>query len=295
MSPDRTSRFDGAGPRARVRRTILWIGGTPCGELAIARRGVAAALGGVPIVDLASAPATDDDIRLAGGTAEPVCIILASDRSGAWSAEGVLGLVRRWPLARLVAVTGSLGDGRRRSGPPMPGIEEIPWHDLGGRLGAWFADLEAGLPGSLGLPATARREDRLLDAPTFSPSPARRGGPIAMDVVAHDATALEGLVDMVGAIGHRVEHTATGRPPVDSPARLLLWDACALAPDDVEWLRLLVANRPVLDVVILESFPRGDVAAAALRAGAVALLGRPVNLETLSGTIERTVAARVGP
>lgn len=291
MSFDRTTGPDDASPRSRARRTILWIGSAAGGELAIARRGVASALVEASIVDLETAPAADDDGRVECGGAEPVCIVLASDRTGAWSPEKVLGIVRRWPLARLVAVTGSLGDGRRRSGPPMPGIEEIAWHDLGGRLGTWFADIDAGVPGSVGLPATARREDRLLDAPTFSPAPARRGGQIAIDVVAHDATALEGLVDMVRALGHRVERASTGRPPVDAAARLLLWDACTLTTSDIEWLRLVVANRPGLDVVILESFPRGDVAAAALRAGAAALLGRPVNLETLSGTIERSAAA----
>lgn len=292
MAPDRIAGLDGAGTRPRPRRTILWIGGTACGELAIARQDVEAALRGIPIVDMPAPHALGSAPVPADVPDEPVCIVLASDRAGLWNAERVLGLLRRWPLSRLVAVTASLGDGRRRSGPPMPGIEEIPWHDLGGRLGAWFADLEAGLPGSLGLPATARREDRFLDAPTFAPHAVRRSGAVAIGVVARDPTALEGVVEMVEALGHRVERVAIGRPPIDTTAPLLVWDACALGTDDLEWLRLLVANRPGLDVVILESFPRGDVAAAALRAGASAVLGRPVNLETLAGTIRRTAAAR---
>lgn len=293
MSFERSPGLEGTIRRPTARRTILWIGGAADGELAIARRGIACALGGMPIIDLPLPPEGDAESRLPGGDPEPICIVLASDRSGAWSPESVLGIVRRWPLARLVAVTGSLADGRRRSGPPMPGIEEVAWHDLGGRLGTWLADIDSGAPGSLGLPSTARREDRLLDAPTFAPDPPRRVHPVVIDVAAHDATALEGLVDMVRALGHRVDHTTIGRPPLDSPVRLLLWDACSLSPEGIEWLRLLVANRPGLGVVVLESFPRGDVALAAQRAGARAILGRPVNLETLSGTIERmTMAGR---
>jgi DNA-binding NarL/FixJ family response regulator len=65
----------------------------------------------------------------------------------------------------------------------------------------------------------------------------------------------------------------------------VVWDACRLESADLEWLRLLVANRPGVAVVILDSFPRGDSCRAALQAGAAAVLGRPVSLEALVGTL----------
>ena len=42
-----------------------------------------------------------------------------------------------------------------------------------------------------------------------------------------------------------------------------------------------------LFIVLLDSFPRGDTVAAALRAGAAAVLGRPVCLEAVAGTLLR--------
>ena len=61
----------------------------------------------------------------------------------------------------------------------------------------------------------------------------------------------------------------------------------AIGPDDLAWLRMLTANGPHTRVVLLESFPRGDAAEAALRAGAGAVLGRPLGLEALEGTLRR--------
>jgi hypothetical protein len=50
---------------------------------------------------------------------------------------------------------------------------------------------------------------------------------------------------------------------------------------------MLSANRPGLRIVLLESFPRGDSTQAAIRAGADAVLGRPVQLDALEGTLLR--------
>jgi hypothetical protein len=43
--------------------------------------------------------------------------------------------------------------------------------------------------------------------------------------------------------------------------------------------------------VLLESFPRGDSTASALRAGASAVLGVPISLESLTGTLQRLAIA----
>jgi hypothetical protein len=170
-------------------------------------------------------------------------------------------IARRWPLALIVSVGTSLVDGRRRSGPPLPGVEEVAWHDLAGRLDGWLAAFAAGRPGPLGLPTTARREERLLAA-TDAARESRDNSP-------------------------EMEGRATGRPRLDEPAAVLVWDVGHLEDEDLAWLRMLAANRPRLGIVILESFPRGDSTAAALLAGAYAVLGRPVALEALVGTLAR--------
>ena len=101
------------------------------------------------------------------------------------------------------------------------------------------------------------------------------------------ADDLEGLCDLLTVAGHRVVKRQVGRPHLDEAAGTLVWDVCDLAAADLEWLRLLAANRPGLFIVLLDSFPRGDTVASALRAGAAAVLGRPVCLEAVAGTLLR--------
>jgi hypothetical protein len=156
-------------------------------------------------------------------------------------------------------------------------------------LARWFFDLDAGVAGSLGQPPTARREDRLLEAPSFQPGnpPAYRLP--AVTVAARRLLDLDGLCELLFAVGHQVTRRTIGRPELVPAAGLVVWDACRLDTTDLEWLRMLVANQPGTAVVILESFPRGDSALSALRAGAAAVLGRPVGLESLGGTIAALV------
>jgi len=231
----------------------------------------------------------------------PALAVLATDRPGRWSLREVVSLSLRWPLMPIVAVTSSLVDGRRRSGPPFPGIEEVFWHDLPGRCERWLADLDAGRPGSLGLPATTRREERLLEslrreqasgirAVPAASGPALRSvprGSAAVAVVAEHAVDLEGLADLLTLAGRRILPRRSARPALDEPADLLVWDVGRIRHSHLAWLAMLAANRPGLRIVLLDSFPRGESSLAAMRAGADAVLGRPVLLETLEGTLVR--------
>ena len=263
-------------PATGGRRRVLWIGGASSLELAVARTAVAAQ---VPVIDAESPQAA-----LAVGGPTPTFAMLAADRPGRFTVADALPLSRAWPLMPIVSVASSLVDGRRRSGPQLPGIEEIPWHDLPGRCSWWLTALDEGRPTGLGLPATARREDRLLE-PLGG---IRSGGrPVASEVSVAAARAddLEGLCDLLQVAGHKVVHRQLGRPRLDETATTLVWDVGDLVPPELEWLRLLAANRPSLFIVVLDSFPRGDTVLAALRAGA-AVLGRPISLEALAGTLQ---------
>ncbi len=274
-------------PLRSAPRRVLWVGEIDADELAIARECLVRLTGCTVI--RASAPALDSPSSHQAadllGTSPADCILLAIDRPGRWSVEQVLGLSIAFPLTPIFAITTSLGDGRRRSGPPLPGVEELAWHDAGGRLARWFADLDAGLPGSLGLPPTVRREERFHEAPAFQ-TQSRPVGPLAsVTVAARSPLDLDGLVDLLAAAGHLIGERTIGRPELSPPDRLVVWDAGRFDSGDLEWLRLLVANRPGVAVVILDSFPRGEIARGALRAGASAILGRPVGLEVLAGTL----------
>lgn len=267
-------------------RCVLWVGETAGAELGLAHRWLAER----SAVIVAETPAAARDRIEAAGRGFPVLVVFATDRPGRHSLDDVLVVARQWPLAAIISVATSLADGRRRSGPPLPGVEEVAWHDLPGRLERWFADLAAGRPGLLGLPATARREERILAACDGLRESRNANEPLPVSVAAARSDDLEGLVDLISLSGRRIVRRTRGRPPLDEPATLLVWDVGCLGEEDLAWLRMLVANRPGLAVVLLESFPRGDATEAALGAGAGAVLGRPVMLESLEGTLARLEA-----
>ncbi len=274
-----------AEPSARgAARQVLWVGTAAGLELGLAR----AAL------DRVAAVCELDDPRDAGRPAQPIFAVLASDRPGRFTVSDAVALSRRWPLMPIVSVASSLVEGRRRSGPQLPGIEEVPWHDLAGRCGWWLTALDAGLPTGLGMPPTSRREDRLLESVA-----ALRCRPewaaVDVSVAAARPVELEGLCDLLAGAGHRVIHRSCGRPRIDESAAAVIWDVDDILPDHLAWLRLLVANRPQLEIVMLDSFPRGHTVAAAVQAGAAAVLGRPVSLEALVGTLLRVNQRKTEP
>lgn len=272
-----------AYPSPTQPRCVLWVGATTGAELGLAHRWLAERAA-VIVAETASAASSAVE---AAGRGLPVLAVFATDRPGRFALDDVLAVAREWPLAALVSVAASLADGRRRSGPPLPGIEEVAWHELPGRLERWFADLAAGRPGLIGLPATSRREERILAASDSLRASRAVGEPSSVSVAAARSDDLEGLVDLIALSGRRIARRTRGRPPLDEPAALLVWDVGCLGEEDIAWLRMLVANRPNLAVVLLESFPRGEATVAALEAGARAVLGRPVTLEALEGTLAR--------
>lgn len=259
---------------------VLWIGPTQRAEMRLARAWAAELVevhdAASPAVAWAAPPVFLDRT--------PAVILLAMDTPSRITLHDAVAVAVRWPLAPLVSVASSLVDGRRRSGPALAGIEEVPWHDLPGRLACWLADRAAGRPGTLGMPATARREDRLLEAMTRGHDRAAR--PI-VSVAAGNALDVEGLADLVTAAGGTVTRRSRGRPPLDEPAAVLVWDVGRISGDHLAWLRMLAANRPALRIVVMESFPRADTAQAAIAAGAAAVLGRPASAEAVAGTLAR--------
>jgi hypothetical protein len=276
---------------------LLWLGDLGLGEAAelkLARHAIARLATVHAMADVAAAVA---DPPVAFRERSPAVILLAAATPARWTLGDAVALAIRWPLAPLVSVAGSLADGRRRSGPPLPGVEEVPWHDLPGRLAAWLADREAGLPGTLGLPATARREERILEGLRRRQAVGRLAAEsgsesqVAVSVAAKRQAALDGLAGLVGATGGRVVCRTQGRPPLDDTTRLLVWEPGIVDGGVLAWLRLLVANQPGRRVILLDSFPRAETTAAARQAGAAAVLGLPLSAEALAGTLTRLSAA----
>jgi hypothetical protein len=275
-------------PAAAPTRRIAWLGDSEGEELALARAWAG---------ELADVVDGEDAAESAGSA--PTLAVLASARPGRWTLPEAVAVTRRWPLAALVSVGTSLAEGRRRSGPSLPGVEDVAWNDLPGRLAWWLAELAAGRPGTLGMPTTARREEKLLESAARVRAGIRAAVPaFPVSIAAASKVDLDGVADLVAATGLPIAHRTRGRPPLDETADILLWDVGVLGTLELAWLRMLSANRPQLGIVILESFPRGHTARAALRAGAAAVLGRPVGIEALAGTLLRlknTPASAIGP
>jgi CheY-like chemotaxis protein len=266
---------------------LLWVGGGSDAELDLAKSWARQMTRLVEAADVASACATVPEFT----DSSPAAVLLASPTPFAWSVRDCIAIARRWPLAPIVSVSTSLLDGRRRSGPQLPGIEEVSWNELPGRLAWWLHDRSRGRPGGLGMPATARREERLLEAAARVAEFASRPG-CSVTAAASRAIDLEGLTDLLAAAGRPPVRRICGRPAVDEPADIVVWDVGSASADDLTWLRMAAANRPGLAVILLESFPRGEWAAAALAAGATAVLARPASLESLTGLFVRLDAAR---
>jgi len=268
---------------AEPSTAVLWVGDREHDELAIAW---AAATRMTEVHAVATLEEALASTSPAFSDRSPAVILVASPTPLSWTLAGCAALSRRWPLAPVVSIATTLVEGRRRSGPVLPGLEEIPWNELSGRLAWWLHDRRRGLPGSLGQPSTARRDERLLD---FAARVAERGFDTAAEggvsVAASRAIDLEGLAEVVTAVGHAVRGRFRGRPPLDDSAAVVVWDVASLTASDLTWVSLLVAHRPARAVVLLESFPRADTTRAALGAGAAAVLGRPVSMEALSGVL----------
>ena len=260
---------------------VLWVGAAASADLRLARDWVGRLaelhVAASPAAVVAAPPAPFVD-------RSPAVVLVAVATPGEKSLADLVSLAIRWPLAPLVVVTGTLADGRRRSGPPLPGIEEVPWHDLPGRLAWWLAERAAGRAGTLGMPPAARREDRFLESVRGSREAEQPAWP-PVALAATSGVDLDGLFDLARAAGIAVGRRSRGRPPLDEPAAVLVWDVGRIDAEQLAWLRMLAANRPGLRIILLESFPRSDTTAAALQAGAAAVLGRPASSESLAGTI----------
>jgi len=260
---------------------LLWFGANESADLALART-AAARLATVhvsesPAAVVASPPEPFRD-------RSPAVIMLGSSSPGRWTLSDAIALARRWPLSPIVSVASTIVDGRRRSGPPIPGIDEVMWHDLPGRLRAWLDDRERGRPGTRGQPTTARREEAIVE----NVRPRVRG--LGLTIAAARPVDLEALADLSIAAGAIVNRRTCSRPPMDDDAVVVIWDVGLIDAPSLAWLRILVANRPGRRVVLFESFPRAETTVAALEAGAAAVLGRPCGVETYAGTLLAVVS-----
>ncbi len=262
--------------------SLLWIGDRQATlEFQLAASDSAAVLPLRQVPDVATAidlPPPDD------ATLAPTIVCLAEPRPGLIRFADVIALSRRWPLARIVSVASCLADGQRRSGPTLPGVLPVPWHDFSARLRYWLAELASGRPGSLGFPITARRDERWQPSGPSGDAGNTHRRPQVTVAAATPATT-EAVSDLVRAAGGQVVQQMAGRPDIADESPCIVWDCGEWLDSTLGWLHLLAGQRPGRLIILLCSFPRGDTVAAARAAGAAAVLGRPADREALSGLL----------
>ncbi len=267
-----------------INRRLLWIGDT---HQTTEFCQVANAMGHeieiqqYPSIDVALSVTTSNE-------PEPTIICIAETHPGQIQYHDVLRLVHHWPLSRIVAVGSCLSDGRRRSGPVVDGIVEVPWHDLPSRMKVWLQRIESGAPSSLSRAPTLRREERWLaeaiEQQTFCDTVDQRAQ-VTVSVSAASKTMTEAVGELVTAAGGILVNCVTGKPAIEDTADVILWDLYDSPESQLEWIRLLASQKPNRLIALLCSFPRGDSAQAAMEAGATAVLGRPTDCEAIRGVL----------
>lgn len=213
----------------------------------------------------------------------PAVILLPMAWSGAVCSLDLIKLARRWPLAALVVITGTVVDGQRRRGPPLPGGLMVPWYELPGRIGQWYRQRFEGTESPLGMPVTSRREERLLGG--FAAGRKRPQRSPQVSVAAGSRSLLDALEMLTVTAGFRVLSRHQGPPPIAAEGDMVLWDAGSVGKAEVAHAARLCQARKSRPLLIFEAFPRGTTAVALREVGGAHLLGQLIEADVLGETI----------
>ena len=240
-------------------------------------------------IEIQHCPTVDAALKnTTSNTPEPTIICLAETHPGQIHFHNVFRLTQHWPLTRIISVGSCLSDGRRRSGPVVDGILEVPWHDLPSRMKVWLQRIDSGAPSSLTYPPTLRRDERwLADAIESQPfhETSVQATPATVTVAASSHMMAEAVGELITVAGGILVHCVTGKPPIQDTAEVIIWDLQDSPESQLEWIRLLTSQNPNRVLALLCSFPRSDTAHAAIEAGATAVLGRPTDCEAVRGVL----------
>jgi CheY-like chemotaxis protein len=229
----------------------------------------------------------DDAVALlAGGQVVADLIAVAQAYPGEFSCESIDRMRRMAPLARVVALLGSWCEGETRTGDPWPAAIRVYWHQWEPRAHQELDRLCRGACSAWSLPVTAGEEERLLlaaDEPL-----ARREGLIA--IVTADFGMQEWLAAACARRGYATVWLPAGRAVRVEGATAAVFDGDECGDDEAGRLRALAAALGHVPIVALLDFPRLDDCRRARRAGARAVLSKPLSLEDLFWQIDRVTA-----
>lgn len=209
----------------------------------------------------------------------PDVIVVAQAFPGQFSAEAIDRLRVLAPLARVIGLMGSWCEGEMRTGKPWPAAVRVYWHQWPARCAQELCRLAEGFCSTWGLPATASEEERFLSMADGSIRPSGLRGLVAIHTPWFDM--YEWLSAACRCRGYSTVWLRDDRAHGVAGVQAGIFDATECRADEAASLaRLAAAIRPA-PVVALLDFPRVDDCDRALRAGAAAVLSKPLLIDDL--------------
>ncbi len=223
------------------------------------------------------------------GPGLPELIVFVQSRPGAIGAWEIERLRRSAPLAGVVLLVGSWCEGEPRTGKPLPGVERLYWYQFSSWWRRQWALWAAGRCPEWGLPPategrSVRNEERV-----------RLAGKVAIETARWDTlAALSDVLQTAGCDAMWVRPAAGQADFCGVCAGI--WEGGQLSDAEAEELAAFAAQLrgQHAPVVALLDFPRRDRCAAARRAGAGAVLGKPWLNADLLATLQRLMATEAG-
>lgn len=216
-------------------------------------------------------------------------VALCCSRRREFNSANVRALQQAAPLARIVAVTGSLCAGPwRRSADLLDGASIIPSHRWPGWLLASGDRLRSKLPALWSFPATMGNEEWAGFGSSQTVN--AQGGLITIHSSSRDAA--EAISDVLSAAGYV---TAWQRDEVESVTRgaiASIVDADAWNDDVADRMSSLRAQHPITPILLLLNFPLAEDLNAARVTGVSAVVAKPLSHSEFLAQLRHCVGER---
>lgn len=224
----------------------------------------------------------------------PELIVIAQSRPGTISSREIEAMRRAMPLAGMVALVGSWGEGETRTGCPWPGVERQHWYEFPSWWRRQLASRAAGRCPDWARPGDLRF--RICDV-GYRNMLSRNAGLVVVRAAGRETADV--LSDLLMREGYATAWQPIGRSLTPIHGAIAgVWEGGQLSDreaDDLSAFCRKLANDGA-PVVALLDFPRRDCVDRAREIGAAAVLGKPwlnINLiATLHAIVEQPKLAR---
>jgi len=216
---------------------------------------------------------------------EPDLLVLLQAFPGQVRAADLERLRRLTPLTPIVMLLGTWCEGEMRSGRPLRGTVRVYWHQWHAGYARRLARLRAGRTCGWSLPPTAASEERVLCDAGWSLVPESR----LVGVFASRFESAGWLTAACRAAGCPSVWIQPWRPVWTEGLRLVLFDGSDFRGAELEQLSELARRGPEVPVIALADLPRIEDHERILRAGAAAVLSKPLDPEDLLWTMGRFI------